>query len=812
MSTGHSQDPALLRLFLDRLTGSGTPAEAVFLTFNADLPFFESRLLGSVRAVNAVVSVIADARVWRPDQHAIAAAGISYHVGLVKASNAFHPKLSLVVSDRNALAVVGSGNLTLPGWATNAEVSTVFTGGPESAPAALADIRDTLASLAERGVLDSFTTERVAAAVKRLTVFLEETPVDDTGHRVFASWDGALIEHLPQGPVDELLLSAPFLDSDSKAVRALIDRMQPSSVRLALQPGMSVFERDSLTKVFDAFRPTIDIAVEAIQDNRYHHGKLIEWVVDGQRWSLTGSANLSGRALLGAAPSGNYELAVIAPVDSTLFPTASPVDLAQVTSSPRSDSPPREMMAPLAAVVRNGHVELTVSRPSTDVDVEMATPPNLDHWEGVATIPAGANVVRIPACPPGARLRLVVVDPEGLRRESSPAFVSDPDRILERSHRRTESPLWQDLVDDAALRVALQELSGEVPEEDSSWVEGLGDESDISDIEPAGAEEDTTEPDIDARPDAEPEPESDTALRDLRRKLCVKITASSAHRSTTLPEKLQQLVVSLWCWRIGVWDTDEEPVELVSKQLDAILESEPDAPIWAARRAAVLAIGLVLTATHIDEGKTVPTTLAFRRRCQQAAPHWDAVTPPLVERFARAVAGAGADRLIEQVMDFTDPTNDELSRAILAVVDDHDYDVTRIDSRSALIQGAIPTDRLEPLAWAIVGTAEDLDAVVIWTLNEEGSWALAAWQAPDLLLVRQQPNGSQRWAHHHLNNPSGFGPKALYQSQIVRMEPSPPHDKRIVWSGEETNKMREVLSAVGLTGPTPPVHIAEVRG
>ncbi|MGW7447630.1 hypothetical protein [Kitasatospora sp. NPDC054795] len=39
-------------------------------------------------------------------------------------------------------------------------------------------------------------------------------------------------------------------------------------------------------------------------DDRYRHGKLIEWAVDGQRWALTCSPNLSAAALLRSVPDG----------------------------------------------------------------------------------------------------------------------------------------------------------------------------------------------------------------------------------------------------------------------------------------------------------------------------------------------------------------------------------------------------------------------------------------------------------------------------------------------------------------------------
>lgn len=49
----------------------GQATDALFLTFNADLAFLESRLLDLCRQAGARVTVVADADVWAPDMRAI---------------------------------------------------------------------------------------------------------------------------------------------------------------------------------------------------------------------------------------------------------------------------------------------------------------------------------------------------------------------------------------------------------------------------------------------------------------------------------------------------------------------------------------------------------------------------------------------------------------------------------------------------------------------------------------------------------------------------------------------------------------------
>ena len=133
--------------------------EALFLSFNVDLGFFEARVLGVCQAAGARVTVVADAHVWNPDLRSVRHAGRSYHVGLLATAQAFHPKLMLVVGPKRALAVVGSGNLTMGGWQYNAELATAFTGGFEGMPAAFADLARVLRSLGADDGLDPLAVQ-----------------------------------------------------------------------------------------------------------------------------------------------------------------------------------------------------------------------------------------------------------------------------------------------------------------------------------------------------------------------------------------------------------------------------------------------------------------------------------------------------------------------------------------------------------------------------------------------------------------------------------------------------------------------------
>lgn len=112
--------------FEESARGDRAMREALFLTFNVDLGFFEERILGAVRSSGAAVTVIADGTVFNPDLRAVHGAGRTYALGLAHHAGAFHPKLTVLAGAERALIGIGSGNLTIGGWHANDEMLTTI--------------------------------------------------------------------------------------------------------------------------------------------------------------------------------------------------------------------------------------------------------------------------------------------------------------------------------------------------------------------------------------------------------------------------------------------------------------------------------------------------------------------------------------------------------------------------------------------------------------------------------------------------------------------------------------------------------------
>jgi len=148
----------------------------------------------------------------------------------------------------------------------------------------------------------------VPEALRRVADSLAVLPASAPGPELVTTAEQPILAQLPSGEVRELVVSAPFFDGDAAALRAICERFQPKKVSLALQPKDAVANGAAISDLLGEYGGQ----AKAIESDRYHHGKLIEWVTEDGRFALTGSPNVSRSALLRTlADRGNCELALV---------------------------------------------------------------------------------------------------------------------------------------------------------------------------------------------------------------------------------------------------------------------------------------------------------------------------------------------------------------------------------------------------------------------------------------------------------------------------------------------------------------------
>lgn len=402
--------------------GPGPDAsEILILSFNHDLAFFEKAVLSVAQLTGARITIVADAAMAHHDVYAVRRAGTAYMPGLAHCAGSFHPKLVVIASEGRAMVGIGSGNLSMAGWQGNDELWSWHHAGDGTGSGVVSSVGNWLRLLAA-GV--SLSTH-VADALRRVGDLLAGFNAPNDSCRLVESISARILDQLPRGPVDELNLYAPFFDPNATAVAALIERLQPGVLRVGYQPTMTRINGGAVSA---RIGPKGEI--RELPQDRYRHGKLIEWAVGGQRWALTGSANISAAALLGTvSEGGNVELGVIAPIDDSLMPSgvvATESHLAAVEYKGMTPATGPSTVI-LAATRGPAGVELEFLRPLRDAGrIEMSEVDwSPDHWEPVAEVAGGQQHATVPNASGGSRVRVRFSD----GASSAVAWVTDLTRV-----------------------------------------------------------------------------------------------------------------------------------------------------------------------------------------------------------------------------------------------------------------------------------------------------------------------------------------------------------------------------------------------
>jgi hypothetical protein len=410
--------------------------EVLVLTYTAGLEFFERFALADARALGALVTVISDATMVRADPMVVRRAGTQYlDARAVCPGGAFHPKLLVIVGDGQARVAVGSGNLTMAGWHGNAETWTVLRADEDGGPTTLRDVSAFLRDLDGSPIALS---PGASEALQRTAKYLDELPATSPGPRLLSSLQAPIDSLLPvdAGPVDELVMYAPFHDARLDGIGALLDRFRPEAWTIFVRsdtevdgPMLEALAQERHGRIAWVSRETT-VDAKAVADERYWHGKLAQWRTGDETWALTGSPNLSAPALLrSVSQGGNCEIAVVGRTQHDLTPQEGEAPPGGVASLRRPPwvSEARLAALLLAAIAHDGIVTLLLHAELTAAGVVQRYDVGEDQWRTTASISAGHDryELDISQAPVGQALRILL---DG-NAASNSVFVADLNRV-----------------------------------------------------------------------------------------------------------------------------------------------------------------------------------------------------------------------------------------------------------------------------------------------------------------------------------------------------------------------------------------------
>jgi hypothetical protein len=801
----HGAASPLTWLLEEEAAGDRQLEHAVFLSYTLDLAFFEAVALGLVRSLGARVTVVGDAWMSSPDPRAVRQAGRAYLAGLADMPGAFHPKLVVLAGERRCLVAIGSGNTTLAGWQNNAELWTVFRGTPEGAPAAIRAVAGWLRVLPGQVPLSRGVVEALRSAAARLESFPETD-----GPQVLGNLERPLLQLLPLGPVDELRVSAPFHDPGTAALTALVGRLRPKLLTVALQPGRTMVDGPALARLID--RTGGRLVSDA--EHRYRHGKLIEWTTGVTTFAVTGSANLSSAALRGTpGTGGNCELVVLSTVARSLMPQGRTVPAAEAEREGFSLPERTQNLRLLGATLVDGGLLVELARGVMSVGwlefSDVGEPPSA--WRRLKEVLPGLLEVRIPGqYAPGSRVRLASSDDSGAVITSQIVLVADLDsaaRPVEvhgsRRQLTVEELLGEPelvgrfMADLATLRVALaQQRTSTAPaglpdagpmrwqaeldsgtnvvglplirfalgrpaadrSADDTWTEDLDvDESN------AGLEDDTAEQTVmedEARSEQVEQTLREEQLRKLRR-WGGQLAAQAEGVGTIdrlLPARMLLTIIAM-----GAWESDDSAwCPLVADVLVALGREESPPAEGEGPLGSIAAVGLTLLRMHTpryDRGSEAALRyLNVTRAVEHLLPATDRglvaeYTAMLEQRFGSAVEPDAVWDLASEVVQ-----DDPIADAIRGLEEQGKQ--VHADHPSVL---HVMGDPRNPAFAALEAIAAAQEVTLsAWARNSAGRWALLVWRDPDLYRI-ELDRGVVLWRHYRCNR--RITPRALVHAR-----------------------------------------------
>lgn len=245
--------------------------------------------------------------------------GRSYHlVPVYLPKGVFHPKLFLFLSPdgKEGTVYVGSGNITLHGFTSNAELVTKIV----LAPSKDGNLRITLIELLT-GLLRKYVEEpKVATIFSDLMKGLEPTQPTESAdvrtssvlHNLNRPILQQMLERVGNVKARNALLMAPFLSRNPQVVINLSDGIKVGKVTLALQRGHhNLSDVSGYKKALTSKGVKFEVMESKFSEpSRQFHSKII--YLDGpEKCLLVGSPNLTSGALLETVESGNLECAVL---------------------------------------------------------------------------------------------------------------------------------------------------------------------------------------------------------------------------------------------------------------------------------------------------------------------------------------------------------------------------------------------------------------------------------------------------------------------------------------------------------------------
>ena len=301
----------------DMLAGSWE--HLLIATYGADLPFFENAIWRQLSSSCRNRIILADGRLFLDECERYAEGNTVRYLNQryvaegIHTPQSAHAKFILLTNSERGRLLVGSGNLSLGGYAGGGELFTVYEYSPDdtSSLGAFVTVRQLVEDLIDSGYVAGTATDHVQTLLQG-TPWMFHTSNDvsrPVRHNLNRSFLRQLVDAVSGESVEELWILSPFYDEQCVALRELVNALEPTQTTLLVQQERTHVDLDALQRVCDMFSGNIQVRTfDKDSDTIYVHAKLYLLKLADRALCLQGSPNLSQVAMLLTVPQGNVEL------------------------------------------------------------------------------------------------------------------------------------------------------------------------------------------------------------------------------------------------------------------------------------------------------------------------------------------------------------------------------------------------------------------------------------------------------------------------------------------------------------------------
>ena len=313
---------------------AGSWDHALFLTYTHDLLFFERQLLRRLRGsgCNNICLFVDEVTHFGTiaSQSGVRALGKEYVVQTFRPAKVYHPKIYLLVNAEQCKLLIGSGNLTIPGFYTNKEMFSVYTYPLDALQETI--IADVLQFLRELIDMGNIRREVLIAIVNMLKAIPDVQTRNASEHGLE---DGMLLHNLKSTlikqaksvideQISELVVLSPYFDTDCRIFTTICKLFKVKKITIITQSGYSNLDIDAAKS--KATQCGIELSLKRLafenKKNNRNHAKFFAFRGGRSDFILWGSPNFSSAALNSTYESGNLETAVIQRVPSNFWQDA----------------------------------------------------------------------------------------------------------------------------------------------------------------------------------------------------------------------------------------------------------------------------------------------------------------------------------------------------------------------------------------------------------------------------------------------------------------------------------------------------------